>query len=108
MAKQSYITANASTIQSFTNAVAKGQKYVKEHTAKEIAEVIKSQFPDSDIDSLTLSIQRYKDADVWNDTPVMKETAFDKLQDVMQEAKQLDSRAPFAKLIDNTFAEKAK
>ena len=107
MAKSSYIKNNSDTIQAFTNAVYKGQKFVKEHTAAEIAAIIKPQFPDTTIESLTISIQRYKDADVWNDTPVMKEAAFNKLQDVMQEAKQLDKRADYKSLIDNTFAEKS-
>lgn len=106
-AKSSYIAKNPDVIQSFSNAVYKGQKYVKEHTAAEIAQVIKSQFPDTDVASLTVSIQRYKDADVWNDTPVMKEAALTRLQDVMLEAKQLDKRVEFSKLIDNTFAQKA-
>lgn len=107
MAKISYIEENEDTIQAFTNAVYKGQQYIKEHTAEEIAEVIKSQFPDTDADSLAISIQRYKDADVWNDTPIMKQEALEKLQDVMQEACQLDVRVDFDSLIDNSFAENA-
>ena len=107
MAKISYIEENEDIIQAFTDAVYKGQKYVQEHTAAEIAEVIKDQFPDTDIQSLTVSIQRYKDADVWNQTPVMKESSLEKLQDVMQEAGQLDTRVNFNALIDNTFAENA-
>lgn len=107
MAKISYIKDNEDTIQAFTKAVYKGQQYIKEHTAEEIAEVIKGQFPDTDTDSLAVSIQRYKDADVWNDTPVMKQEALEKLQDVMQEAGQLEVRVDFGSLIDNSFAENA-
>ena len=32
------------------------------------------------------SIQRYKDIDAWNKTPVLTEEAFNKLQDVIEEA----------------------
>ena len=53
-ASQSYIENNPKVIQSFTNAVAKGQKWVQEHTAKEIAEAVADQFPDTKLDVLTL------------------------------------------------------
>lgn len=107
MAKISYIEENQSTIQAFTNAVYKGQKYIQEHSATQIAEVIKDQFPDTDVESLSVSIQRYKDADVWNQTPVMKEASLEKLQDVMQLAGQLDTRVDFSALVDTTFAQNA-
>ena len=48
-AKKSYIEKNPEIIQGFTNAIYEGQKWVKEHTAKEIAEVVQDFFPDTDI-----------------------------------------------------------
>jgi len=39
-AKKSYIAENEELIQNFTNAVYKGQKWVEEHSAKEIAEKV--------------------------------------------------------------------
>ena len=78
-ASQSYIENNPKVIQSFTNAVAKGQKWVQEHTAKEIAEAVADQFPDTKLDVLTLVAQRYQDIDAWNETPVMKQEALERL-----------------------------
>jgi hypothetical protein len=49
----------------------------------------------------------YKSQDTWNKTPAMKEEAFMRLQEVMQEAGELKELAPFDKLVDNTFADKA-
>ena len=46
------------------------------------------------------------DIDAWNDTPVMKEESFELLQTVMEEAGELDTRAPFDKVVNNSFAEK--
>lgn len=106
-AAQSYIKKNADIVQSFTNAVAKGQQWVQDHTAKEIAEVIASQFPDTKVEVLTLVAQRYKDIDAWNTTPVMKQEALERLQDVMETAGELDKRVDFDKLVDNSFADKA-
>lgn len=106
-AKKSYIEENNDVIQGFTNAIYKGQQWVKQHSAKEIAEVIQDFFPDTDLDMLTKSIQSYMDIDAWNDTPVLKEEAFNRLQTVMKEAGELDKEAPYNKVINNEFAENA-
>lgn len=104
-AKKSYIEENKDIIQGFTNAIYKGQQWVKQHSAKEIAEVIQDFFPDTDLDMLTKSIQSYMDIDAWNDIPVLKEEAFNRLQTVMKEAGELDKEAPYNKVINNEFAE---
>ena len=104
-AKKSYIQNNSDIIEGFTNAVYKGEVWVKEHTAREIAEKIVNFFPDTDLDMLTNSIQRYKDIDAWNETPVLEEDAFEKLQDVMEEAGELTKRADYTKVVNNKYAE---
>ena len=104
-AKKSYIEENKDIIQGFTNAIYKGQQWVKQHSAKEISEVIQDFFPDTDLDMLTKSIQSYMDIDAWNDTPVLKEETFNRLQTVMKEAGELDKEAPYNKVINNEFAE---
>lgn len=106
-ANKSYIENNPEIIQGFTNAIYKGQVWVKEHTAREIAEVIQSFFPDTDLDMLEKSIQSYKDIDAWNETPVLKEEAFERLQTVMQTAGELTEKAPYEVIVNNEFAKKA-
>ena len=106
-AKKSYIENNEETIQNFTNAIYKGQKWVKEHTAKEIADVIQSFFPDTDIKLLETAIQSYKDIDAWNDTPILKQESFEKLQNVMSLAGELTQKAPYDKIVNNKYAEEA-
>ena len=106
-AKKSYIENNKTTIQNFTNAIYKGQKWVKEHTAKEIAEAVKSFFPDTDIELLETAIQSYKDIDAWSETPVLKQESFDKLQEVISEAGELTVKAPYDKIVNNDFAKEA-
>jgi len=106
-AAQSFMAEDPALIQSFVNAVAKGQKWVQEHSAKEVAEVIAPAFPDTDAAALTVAVQSYKDIDAWNADPVMKEEAFMKLQQVMEEAGELDKAVPFAAIVDNTFAQNA-
>lgn len=106
-AKKSYIAKNEKLIQNFTDAIYKGQKWTEEHYAKEIAELIKDFFPSTDVQMLESSIQRYKDIDAWNKTPVMTEEAFNKLQDVIEEAGELEKRADYEKVVNNKYAEEA-
>ena len=106
-AKKSYIEQNEETIQNFTNAIYEGQQWVKNHTSLEIAEAIQSFFPDTEIDLLEKSIQSYKDIDAWNETPVLKEESFNKLQEVMQLAGELTNKAPYDKIVNNKYAEES-
>lgn len=105
-AKKSYIADNAEIIESFTRAIYEGEQWVKEHTAREIAEVIQEFFPDTTVESLETSVQKYKDIDAWKENPILKEEAFDKLQLIMTEAGELEQKAPYDKIVNNTFAEK--
>ena len=105
-AKKSYIEENSSIIEGFTRAVYRGQQWVKEHSAREIAEVIQDFFPDTTVESLEQSVQSYKDIDAWNENPILKEESFDKLQLIMTEAGELDQKAPYDKIVNNSYAEK--
>ena len=105
-AKKSYIAENPTIIEGFTRAIYKAEQWVKEHTAREVAEKIQEYFPDTTVDSLETSVQKYKDIDAWKENPILEETAFDKLQLVMTEAGELDQKAPYDKIVNNDFARK--
>ena len=105
-AKKSYINSNPDVIEKFTRAIYKGQQYVKSHTSKEIAELIQSFFPDTDIDSLISAIDSYRKINAWNDTPYMTEKAFNLLQKVMSDAGELEKNASYKDVVNNSFAEK--
>ena len=75
-----------------------------QNSARDIADVIAPSFPDSDIGILESSIQRYKDIEAYAKTPVLKEEAFEKLQTVMSEAGELKQKAPYDKVVNNSFA----
>ena len=106
-AKKSYIENNKETIQKFTNAIYKGQKWVKENSSEDIAKVVQSFFPDTSVEMLKSAIQTYKDIDAWNDTPVLKEESFNLLQDVMTSAGELQKKAPYDKIVNNEYANEA-
>ncbi len=105
-AKKSYIAENKDLITAFTRAIYRGQQWVKTHSAKEIAETVADFFPDTSIELLTASAQSYMDIGAWCETPLMSEDSFMRLQQVMQEAGELTTAAPFDKVVNNSYAEK--
>ena len=106
-AKKSYIENNENIIQDFTDAIYEGQKWVEEHSARQIAESIQKFFPDTELDLLETAIQKYKDIDAWNKTPVLKQESFDRLQEVMTMAGELEKQAPYDKIVNNKYAQEA-
>ncbi|MFZ5944173.1 MAG: ABC transporter substrate-binding protein [Bacillota bacterium] len=107
-AKKSYLEKNKDIIQKFTNAIYRGQKWIQEKSPEEIAKAIKPSFPDSDEAVLTAVAKRYKEIDAWAKDPLFSPEAFERMQDVMELAGELNKRAPYAKLVTNSFAEEAK
>ena len=108
-ANRSYLTANADTVQRFTNAIARAQRWVAEHTDREVAEAICGQFPDTDLAVLERVCARHREIDAWNLTPVMEQAALERLETVMTTAGQLKQEewVDFDRLVDNSFAQKA-
>jgi len=103
----SFIEENPDLIQGFTNAIARGQQWVQQNSPEKIAEIISPFFPDADPVILTSAIARYLEIDAFSSVPMMTEDSFDRLQTVMESAGELNQRAPFDKLVDNSFAERA-
>lgn len=106
-ASGSYMEAHPEVIQRFTNAVARGQRWITEHTDEEVAEVIAPFFPDTGVEVLTRVTARHRSIGAWNETPVMEREALERLETVMEAAGELERRVDFDALVDNSFAEKA-
>lgn len=97
--KKSFIESNPEVIEGFNKAIQKGLDYVHNNDAKNIAEVIIDYFPDTSLSDLETIISRYKSIDSWFETTYINEEDFNRVQDIMESANQLDQRAPFDKLI---------
>ena len=106
-AKDSWIEENSGLVQRFANAVAKGEAWVAHHTAEEVAAAVAEYFADTDEELLAKAIQSYQDVGAYCTTPVMKQESFDLLQTVMSEAGELEEKAPFDAVVDNSYAEQA-
>ena len=106
-AKQSYIEKNPQIIQKFTNAIQEGLDYVNSHTAEEIARTIKPQFPETDLDKLTMIVERYQKQDTWKKDTIFQKDSFDLLQNILEEAGELEARVPYEDLVTTEYARKA-
>lgn len=106
-AKSSYMEENPELIQGFANAVAKGEAWVKTHSAKEVAKLVAPRFADTDLELLTSAVENYQKVGAYCETPAMSEEGFERLQTIMESAGELSQRAAFDAVVNNTFAEKS-
>ena len=101
-ANLSWLENNADTAQRFVNAIAKAQKWVAEHTDREVAEAIVDQFPDTSLEELEAVTARHRQIDAWNATPIMEQQALERLELAGELAHS--QWVPFDDLVNNTFA----
>jgi len=106
-AKESYMNDNPQIIQSFTNALQKGMDFVQTHTPEEIAAIIQPQFKETDLETITTIVTRYYEQDTWKKDLIFTQEAFDLLQDILEDAGELEKRAPYEDLVDTEYAKKA-
>jgi NitT/TauT family transport system substrate-binding protein len=106
-ATKSYINANSDIIQRFTNAVYRGQQWVKTATSEEVAKAMQPFFDDLSLNDLISVVDRYKSIDAWSETPVLTEESLNNLLKVMKEAGELEKDPVYKDIVDTNFAQKA-
>ncbi len=105
-ARKSYIEKNPEVIESFTRALQKGMDYVQTHTPAEIAKAIAPQFAETDLATIETIVARYAAQDTWKSDLVFSEDSFTLLENILEEAGELDGRVPYDDLVDTSFAKK--
>lgn len=103
-ARKSYYTENGDTLFHFTKALQKGMNYINSHTPEEIANVIKKQFPETKLDTITTIVSRYQSQETWKTDLIFSEDSFLLLQNILIEAGELDDYVPYADLVDTSYA----
>ena len=106
-AKKSYLNGNQDTVQAFTNALQKGMLYVSTHSPEEIAAVIAPQFPDTDAETLSSIISRYKKQDTWKSDLIFSADSYDLLLTILSDAGELSEKPDYRVLVRTDFAEEA-
>lgn len=100
---KSYHKTNKKQLQSFTNAIYKALLWVNNNSAEDIAKKIQPSFPATSLEELTIVIERYKSIQAWPSNLTLTEKSFEKLQDIVEMAGELDKRAPYEKLVDTSY-----
>ncbi len=103
-AKKSYIENNQDVIKGFTNAIQKGLDYVHSHTPDDVAKIILPEFPDTSLKDLTTMVKHYQENDSWFKTTEIKEQDFNHIQEIMENANELNKRVPYKDLVDSSFS----
>ncbi len=107
MAKDSWLEKNADLAEGFIRAIAKAIKYVNETPVDTVAPYLVEYFAGTSVQSLAASVERYKTIDSWRKEMTITEESFNRLQDIIEEAGELQRRASLSELVDNRYAQKA-
>lgn len=107
LAKSSWISSHETETSGFLRAVTKAIKYLNETPAETVAPYLTAYFESTSVSSIATSIESYKSIDAWVTSMAMKEESFTRLQDIIENAGELERRVSFADLVDNSYAEKA-
>lgn len=107
-ALDSYLAEESDVVQRFTSAIAKGQRWVQEHSDLEVAQAIADQFPDTDVAVLEQVAARYRSIGAWKTVPTMEREDFERLMEVMEQAGELEKRVDFDQFVTNRFASKVQ
>ena len=102
-ADEKYINEHKDIFKKFNNALNKGLKYVKENDSKTIAQTIKNEVPDTELEDLTMQIERYKQADSWYENTYVNIKDYYRLIDIMLYGKALDKKVTVETLVTNEF-----
>ena len=107
MAKESWLEKNADLAEGFIRAIIKAIKYVNETPAETVAPYLVEYFAGTSVQSLAASVERYKAIDSWRKEMTVTEESFNRLQDIIEGAGELQRRASLSELVDNRYAQKA-
>ncbi len=106
MAKKGYIEENAKDVERFLRAVYRGYRFLLKASIDDIAKSLKPSFQGFSDENIVTAIQSYVKCDAWVDNPAMTQSAFDRLQDIIISAGELDKKVNFTDVVDNTIANK--
>lgn len=106
-ATKHYMEENPEIIQKFTNAILKGMIWVQNNDTETIAKAVQPQFPETDIETLKILVDRYRAQDSWKPDLIITEDGLNHMMDIMELAGQLDKRADYKAIVTTKFAEEA-
>ena len=104
IARESYIEENEEVIEGFLRAVMRGIAYIGDTGEAEAAALLLPYFDGTEESSIVTSLQSYKAVDAWQEDMTMTEAAFERLQDIIERAGELERRVDVQDLVDTSYS----
>ena len=106
MAKKSYIEKNSGKLEKFLKCIKKATDFIMTHDEVTVAKALAPSFAGTEESLIAAAIKNYKQADTWVSHPAMKQESFNRLQEIMKNADELDQTASYNDIVNNTLANK--
>lgn len=98
-ASSKFAQKNPEKLQKFVDAVWKGVEYVYTHDTKQVATLLAPYFEGTELDLIESALDNYKKYNVWMKNPTVDKEAFERIQDIMQNAGELSKRVEYDKIV---------
>src|SRR5262245_63580724 len=110
MATDKFIKEHPETLQSWTNAIAKGMKWTAEAPITELVKALEQFFPGVNPQAMSASAERYRRLKIWKTSPVIEPAAMERFQDILVQGHVLEpgKRVKFQDLVVTEFFNKTK
>ncbi|MDE5789081.1 MAG: ABC transporter substrate-binding protein [Clostridia bacterium] len=99
MAKQSFIENEKDKVDAILRSVTKATKYIYENDTATVADKLVKYFDNTSKESITTSLANYKAINTWVKDMAMTESRFNRLQDIIENAGELEKRVSFADIV---------
>lgn len=106
MAKDSFMNENKADMEKFTRALYKAQKWVEDHSAGEIADIIQPYFEDTEIELIETVVDRYKSQGSYALDPILDQEEWNNLKNIMDASGELPEDVEHSTLVNTKIAEK--
>ena len=103
-AQKSWLKKNNKTAKAFLRAVLRGYQFMTENSPETVAKSLVKSFPGTSETSAAAAVKSYLSIGAWAQSPVLEKAPFERLQDIMENAGTLSSRADYSLAVDNTIA----
>jgi len=77
--------------------------YTLTHEGVDTAKVIQQQFSDTKLEDLAIMIDRYKNADAWLVNPLVKESFYNTLVNLLKDNKLIKDDVYYKDLVNNLY-----
>lgn len=91
-------------VEAFTRALGRAQRWVREHEAGEVAELIAPEFPDAPVDDVALVIEQFQATDQWPTGPEVQRDASLRWQAILERVGVLPPGVAYEQLVNPTVA----